>query len=57
MPSNKNKKHTIYFVLDEFSIEIFIDGLSLTSLIYPDQDDDMLDISVNADRYTLTKYK
>ena len=57
MPCIENSYHEIYFVLDEFSVEIFIDGLSLTSTIYPDLDDDLLDICVKADSYKLSRYK
>lgn len=57
MPCIENKHHEIYFVLDEFSVEIFIDGYSMTSTIYPDLDDDLLDICVKADSYKLNRYK
>ena len=56
MPYLKNDHHEIYLVLDEFSIEIFVDGKSLTSLIYPDLEDDLLDLNVTADRVVIHKY-
>ena len=56
MPYIKKDKHEIYFVLDEFSVEIFVDGLSLTSTIYPDQKDDLLKINVKAKSAKLLKH-
>ena len=56
MPYINNKHHEIYFVFDEFSIEIFVDGKSMTSLIYPDLKDDLLDLTIKADNVVLHKY-
>lgn len=56
MPYLKKDKHEIYFVLDEFSVEIFVDGLSLTSTIYPDKKDDLLRINVQSKSAKLLKY-
>ena len=56
MPYLKKDHHDIYLVLDEFSFEIFVDGKSLTSLIYPDLEDDLLDLQVNAQSVVLYKY-
>ena len=56
MPYIKNKHHEIYLVLDEFSFEVFVDGKSLTSLIYPALDDDLLVLNVTADKVVLNKY-
>ena len=56
MPYIKNNHHDIYLVLDNFSVEIFVDGKSLTSLIYPDLDDDLLDLTVTAEKTVLYKF-
>ena len=56
MPYIKNKEHEIYLVLDEFSVELFVDGKSLTSLIYPEDEDDLLDLNITADKVILHKY-
>ena len=56
MPYLKNNHHEIYLVLDEFSVEIFVDGKSLTSLIYPDLEDDLLDLNIKADNAVLYKF-
>ena len=57
MPYIKQDKHEIYFVLDEFSVEIFVDGMSMTNTIYPDVNDDLLQINVKSGSTKLTKYK
>lgn len=57
MPYVKNNQSEIYLVLDEFSVEIFVDGISLTSLIYPDIEDDLLEIDINSKRCVLTKFE
>ena len=56
MPYSKISQHEIYLVLDEFSIEIFVDGRSLTSLIYPELEDDLLELEINAENVVLHKY-
>ena len=56
IPYIKNKKHEIYLVMDEFSVELFIDGKSLSSLIYPDLSDDLLQIVIKSKNTKLIKY-
>ncbi len=56
MPYVDSKNHIIYLVMDEFSIELFIDGKSMTSLIYPDEEDDLLRLNVSCLKGTITKY-
>ena len=56
MPYDQNNKQEIYLVLDLFSIEIFINGKSMTSLIYPDDNDDLLSIEIDAQESDLYKY-
>lgn len=56
MPYIKDKKTEIYMVLDEFSIELFINGKSMTNLIYPDLNDDLLEIDIKANKADLYKY-
>lgn len=55
-PLIKSDKYTMYIVLDEFSVELFVNGISLTSLIYPDLDDDLMELDVEANDVKLTKY-
>lgn len=56
IPYLKEKIDEIYLVIDEFSVEIFVNGLSLTSLIYPDLEDDLLEINITAKKHKLVKY-
>ena len=56
MPYISNSHHEMYLVLDEFSVEIFVDGKSLTSLIYPDLEDDLLDLTIDADNVVIYKF-
>ena len=56
MPYANNKHHEIYIVLDEFSVELFVDGKSITNLIYPEQSDDLLELKINADNVVIYKY-
>ena len=56
MPLKDQKEHLIYIVLDEFSVELFIDGMSLTSLIYPDEQDDLLELEVSCKECKITKF-
>ena len=57
MPYDHNNRQEIYLVLDLYSVEIFVNGMSLTSLIYPDMDDDLLEINVLANHINLHKYE
>ncbi len=57
MPYKDINNHVIYIVLDEFSVELFVDGKSLTSQIYPDEQDDLLKLKVSCLEGTITKYK
>lgn len=56
MPLKNIQKHVIYIVMDEFSIELFIDGKSLTSLIYPDEHDDLLVLNAKCSDGVITKF-
>ena len=48
MPYSGRSEITLTIVMDDFSIEIFEDGRSLTSTVYPPSDADGLEISVKA---------
>ena len=53
MPYIKQSNHKILIVIDEFSVEIFVDGRSLSSTIYPDQDAIDFEIKVIAEHCLL----
>jgi len=49
MPCDNQSKQGITIVMDLFSVEIFINGKSLTSTIYPDLDSNGVELEVVAD--------
>ena len=57
MPYIKEKLDTIYIVLDKYSIEIFVNGIAMTSLVYPQESSDGLEINVKAETANVTIYK
>ena len=57
MPYLKEKLDTIYIVLDKYSIEIFANGIAMTSLVYPEESSDGLEINVKAETANVTIYK
>ncbi len=56
MPYIKKNHHKIWIVLDEFSVEIFVDGTPMTSSIFPEQKDDLFQIFVQCDNCHLRKH-
>lgn len=56
MPFDGKEKTEMTVVFDEFSIEIFVNGRSLTSTVYPPQDADGLELTVRADSCEYIKY-
>ena len=49
MPCSGKQEITLTIVIDDFSVEIFEDGRSLTSTIYPPDDADGLELTVKAE--------
>lgn len=56
MPFDGKKKTEITVVFDEFSIEIFVNGKSLTSTVYPPHNADGLELNVDADTCEYVRY-
>ena len=48
MPCSNKKEITLTIVMDAFSVEIFEDGRALSSTIYPPEDADGLELTINA---------
>ena len=48
MPYIKQDEDVIYLFLDKYSIEIFVNGVSMSNLIYPDENSDGLEINIKA---------
>ena len=57
MPYYKKDKDLIYIVLDKFSVEIFVNGISMSNLIYPKESSDSFTISLKAESNKLEIYK
>lgn len=56
MPCGETSEVRIEIVSDNFSVEIFIGGRSLSSLLCTDEDADGLEISADADSLTYVRY-
>lgn len=57
MPYLKQKKDEIYIVLDKYSVEIFVNGLSMSNVIYPRDTSDGFSIFIEAEENILNIYK
>lgn len=57
MPLKKQNNHHIEIILDEFSVEIFVDNSSLTSMIYPEYDADKFEIAIKSQSCSYKLYK
>ena len=57
MPYYSKNIDVIYILLDKYSIEIFVNGISMSNQIYPKEDSDGLNISIDASSNTLEVYK
>ena len=57
MPYLKKDKTMIYFVLDKYSIEIFVNGISMSNVIYPQDDSDLLIIDTKSNKCLVKVYK
>lgn len=57
MPYTKQNKHIIYLVLDKFSVEIFVDGMSMSNTIFPAETSDLLQIKVESGKNLLKRFE
>ena len=57
MPYVKKDKDVIYIVLDKYSVEIFVNGLSMSNVIYPKETSDKFEIKLKAKNAELVIYK
>ena len=48
MPYLKKDKTVIYFVLDKYSIEIFVNGISMSNVIYPKLESDLFEFTLSS---------
>ena len=57
MPYRKQEKDEIYIVMDKYSVEIFVNGISMTNTIYPSENSEHLSINIDAGKVSLKVYK
>ena len=57
MPYEKKEKDIIYLVMDKYSVEIFVNGISMSNVIYPKENSDGLEIKIKAKKAELMVYK
>lgn len=57
MPYSDKKTTDIVIVGDEFSVEIFVDGKVLSSLLYPDHDADALELEIDCASCVYSRYE
>lgn len=57
MPYRRKDKDIIYIIMDKYSIEIFVNGISMSNIVYPKDDSDIFKIDAVAKNTTLNVYK
>ena len=57
MPYRKKGKDIIYIVMDKYSVEIFVNGISMSNTIYPNDKSEIFKIDVAATKAKLDIYK
>ena len=57
MPYRKQQKDDIYIVLDKYSIEIFVNGISMSNTVFPKESSDIFEINVESNATHVTLYK
>ena len=57
MPYLKKDKDVIYIVMDKYSVEIFVNGISMSNVIYPRDNSDALKIDVSSIKSKLEIYR
>ena len=57
MPYMKKDKDVIYIVMDKYSVEIFVNGLSMSNVIYPKNTSDAFEIKLKAKNAELAIYR
>ncbi|MCR5184747.1 MAG: GH32 C-terminal domain-containing protein [Bacilli bacterium] len=57
MPYDKRKEDNIYIILDKYSIEIFVNGISMSNVVYPKENSNAFEIKLTASKAKLSIYK
>ena len=53
IPLNNKEEVELEIIMDEFSIEVFVNGLAASFLVYPDLDSEEVYININSEKCTL----
>lgn len=57
MPYIKEEKDIIFIVLDKYSVEIFVNGVSMSNLVYSKESSDVFEINIESSKALLNIYK
>ena len=57
MPYRKLEDTKIYIVLDKYSIEVFVNGLSMSNTIYPNEKSEKFTLKIESGYNRLSLYK
>ena len=57
MPYRKLKETKIYIVMDKYSVEIFVNGLSMSNVIYPKEMSEKFTLNIESDCNRVILYK
>ena len=57
MPYRRLEKTKIYIVMDKYSIELFVNGLSMSNTIYPSEKSEKFTLKIDSDCNRLSLYK
>lgn len=57
MPYLKKEKDKICIVLDKYSVEIFVNGISMSNIVYPKENSDVFTINIDSDTAIMKVYE
>lgn len=57
MPFDRKDNNVIYLVLDKYSVEIFVNGISMSNLIYPNDNSDGFELKIKSKSCKLEIYR
>ena len=57
MPYEKKEKDIIYIVMDKYSVEIFVNGISMSNVVYPKESSDGVEIKIGAKTAELSVFR